>query len=768
MSKSNKFNRFPNKSDFKEIPQEAGARNKTSASVPQKPESFVYDSNEDTNFSFFTKYNFSSIGTFLGGFWGKLAAYSKSTASKTWGWIWGGLRQIPSYCVIRWDTEMENEAELPVTPPKTAPAKIEPAKIGEKPKFEGKAEGKNKVSPAKIEYDADEDELAMSRWWNISIKTAAVAVAILILVGGYFAVKSLLTKSPTNAMALEGSENRSNTNDGDDIEVAVTPEYVPAMPNEIPVLPVIKEPQETELLALDPFPLGSFFDKDPFSVQTATVVEAAPPVANDPCAVTNVAKEESTRTLAALQPLAVLESADSTQTVLSQLQPLVPINSSAFSFVEVANAPVPTTATANTSVAGNFAERRTQRNSGNNATFSQAPTPPVVNTITQTTVQQTLPVIELIREIVPQIPFSGTVQDVPPPIPTVAEILPNPAVYASESTLAIPKDAPVVAAVTPVSVVAAASPVNSAYANEPAPAIPRDAPVTATPVPVVAVPAASASFDGPPTVESSPKILAADSQPIDRQLRERLQELRGESDVAPSSLRFERVTAVSEESTLRFTPRQQPPPAIADGGLLGESVCLLQELLPSSSGTDQDSMWSEIASLETSTPMPVRAVAAPAYRNERADGERGMTFQNRIDSEIKRSPSETKTYTVQQGDTYMTISDQFYGTSLLYTALAAHNQQLGIGWRPTEGVVIEVPTTEYLRTHYSETKPLLVAQSSSVRYIVQEGDTVFRLATDKLQDSTRWREIYAINSDRLQNVRNLKPGMEILLPDKKL
>jgi nucleoid-associated protein YgaU len=116
----------------------------------------------------------------------------------------------------------------------------------------------------------------------------------------------------------------------------------------------------------------------------------------------------------------------------------------------------------------------------------------------------------------------------------------------------------------------------------------------------------------------------------------------------------------------------------------------------------------------------------------------------------------------------MTVSDRFYGTSLLYSALATHNQQLGIGWRPTEGVVIEVPTAEYLRTHYGGSERPLVAQNSGVRYIVQEGDTVFRLATDKLQDSTRWREIYTMNSERLQDVRDLKPGMEILLPSKRL
>ena len=196
---------------------------------------------------------------------------------------------------------------------------------------------------------------------------------------------------------------------------------------------------------------------------------------------------------------------------------------------------------------------------------------------------------------------------------------------------------------------------------------------------------------------------------------------------------------------------------------MSESVEALQNLLP----TGPANMESAFAALENA-PQPVYAEARPAYRNNQADGEKGMTFQSRIDSEIKRSPSETETYVVQQGDTYMTISDKFYGTSLLYTSLAQHNQQLGIGWRPTEGVVIEVPTAEYLRMHYgvgtNQRERRLDAQRSAIRYTVQEGDTIFRLATDKLQDSTRWREIYAMNADRLQSVQDLKPGMEILLP----
>jgi nucleoid-associated protein YgaU len=263
-----------------------------------------------------------------------------------------------------------------------------------------------------------------------------------------------------------------------------------------------------------------------------------------------------------------------------------------------------------------------------------------------------------------------------------------------------------------------------------------------------------------------------DSPPIDRQLWDHIRELRSEPETnRPSSLRFAEPDKTLEPA-LRFTPKQSPPSVSGENSLLATATSQLSGLQLTDELTPNSGEIEKFLPTLENAPKPVFAEMRPAYREKQTDGEKGMTFQHRIDSEIKRSPSTTQTYIVRQGDTYMTISDQFYGTSLLYTALAAHNRQLGIGWRPTEGVSIEIPTVEYLRLYYGETalrqEDRSDAQRSAVRYTVQEGDTIFRLATDKLQDSTRWPEIFAINADRLQDVRDLQPGMEILLPVKKL
>jgi nucleoid-associated protein YgaU len=183
---------------------------------------------------------------------------------------------------------------------------------------------------------------------------------------------------------------------------------------------------------------------------------------------------------------------------------------------------------------------------------------------------------------------------------------------------------------------------------------------------------------------------------------------------------------------------------------MSEAINQFKSLLPNELSPDSKDIETILPALENA-PKPAWAEFRPAYREDQANTDSVST--------------ESETYTVQQGDTYITISDKFYGTSVFYAALAQHNQKFGIGWRLVEGTVIEIPSAEYLRLHYSAmVNQQEQSPQSAIRYTVQEGDTIFRLATDKLRDSSRWREIYALNVDRLQDVRDLQPGMEILLP----
>ncbi|MCL2710481.1 MAG: LysM peptidoglycan-binding domain-containing protein [Planctomycetaceae bacterium] len=741
----------------------------------------------------------SKIGAFCSGCCGTIATCSTTVAAKTWGWCktsaqwtWSGIKAIPSYCVLRRATEEENEVDK-IEPPANTNTNANTNAIvtspeTDKPAFSFVSFVKS-LRPSWLKYPQrtqrtheehkeeqyEEDELAPSRWWSFGFKTAAAVVAVLILVGGYFVAKPFFN-APMDEMAgemetVELTDQSPLLAQNDTSPAMSVPPPVEPLAWEAPVAPVVAAPEPMVAQQVadipptppvvvpvevpvpqqqpqpDPFavtvpspPQGSFIDDSVFAQQTPVV-----PVGGDPFGVVQpevvsqeiiaqeivTTVEQPTPEVAAVvenvaapapAPAATFPTLSPLETVQSvnpqpNLQPLAVVGNSAFPTTPVANAPVAVPATVNAPVASVYVPQ--------NPLTSSPPVPPAISPLpqtamSQTAIERTVPIAEPVREIVPMIQRTGTIENVlPPMVEVAAEPRQNDAEYRLN--------------------------------GETAPAIPRDAPLSTSP-PVVVVPAA---------------VPVANSQPIDWQLWEQVNELRNRAEMEPTQLRLDETVATAEPA-LRFTsqqttPQQTAPQASDDNLLTRAAMNSFGDLMPSSSS---DEIALILPALENA-PQPRWAELAPAYRDDamnQPNGEGGRTFQNQINSEVSRSPSATETYTVQQGDTYMTISDRFYGTSLLYDALARHNRQLGIGWRPAEGVVIEIPTAEFLRMHYGEATRQLDTQRPTVRYIVQEGDTIFRLATDKLQDSTRWREIYALNADRLQDVRDLRPGMEILLP----
>lgn len=182
------------------------------------------------------------------------------------------------------------------------------------------------------------------------------------------------------------------------------------------------------------------------------------------------------------------------------------------------------------------------------------------------------------------------------------------------------------------------------------------------------------------------------------------------------------------------------------------------------------------------TPTEIReGVQANQTRGGSASGAR--SFRQLFSEEVKNSPAETRQYTVKEGDTYLTICEKEYDTTLLYSALAVHNRQRGATWKPTPGTVIELPPADFLRTNYEEVlsrsrnsgatrrtpqgaaRGPLAGAESGIRYVAQEGDTVFKIALDRLRDSNRWQEVLAMNSEKVRNAYEPLPaGTEILLP----
>ncbi len=137
-------------------------------------------------------------------------------------------------------------------------------------------------------------------------------------------------------------------------------------------------------------------------------------------------------------------------------------------------------------------------------------------------------------------------------------------------------------------------------------------------------------------------------------------------------------------------------------------------------------------------------------------------------------------YLVQPNDSYYTISQKVYGDGGFFKAIYEHNRrQHPKPERLQVGDVLLTPDAATLQKLYPDLcpKPGRVAASqrvtpASVRmrpgtkvYIVEEGDTLFKIAKDQLGNPSRWGEVYQLNRELLgKDYDYLKPGTELLLP----
>lgn len=120
-------------------------------------------------------------------------------------------------------------------------------------------------------------------------------------------------------------------------------------------------------------------------------------------------------------------------------------------------------------------------------------------------------------------------------------------------------------------------------------------------------------------------------------------------------------------------------------------------------------------------------------------------------------------YVIAQGDTFVSIAEQWFGDANKWSLIARENptvdpQKLKIGQKiflpPKEAAIASVT-------------PEPVVEAGETIYLVQSGDTLIAIARDQLGDGARWESIYDLNKATIgPDSAALKVGMKIKLPKK--
>jgi nucleoid-associated protein YgaU len=112
-------------------------------------------------------------------------------------------------------------------------------------------------------------------------------------------------------------------------------------------------------------------------------------------------------------------------------------------------------------------------------------------------------------------------------------------------------------------------------------------------------------------------------------------------------------------------------------------------------------------------------------------------------------------YIVQPGDTLSRIAFNIFGKRSKWAELAAENEIVNPE-RILPGDVIKYQVTDSSQTYQNKADSL----STSI-VVVEKGDTLSKIATRLLGNSSYWRSIWRLNQSEIPNPHRLKVGQEL-------
>lgn len=135
-----------------------------------------------------------------------------------------------------------------------------------------------------------------------------------------------------------------------------------------------------------------------------------------------------------------------------------------------------------------------------------------------------------------------------------------------------------------------------------------------------------------------------------------------------------------------------------------------------------------------------------------------------VDNTPAAAPSNTvvaisTAYTVQPGDTLWKIAQKVYGNGALWNKIYADNK-----------ATIKDPNKIYVGQVimiYPNVGDgtVITSVNSTGNYVVQSGDTLWKIAKKKYGKSSKWRKIYEANKSTMSDPNKLRVGQVIVLPD---
>lgn len=120
---------------------------------------------------------------------------------------------------------------------------------------------------------------------------------------------------------------------------------------------------------------------------------------------------------------------------------------------------------------------------------------------------------------------------------------------------------------------------------------------------------------------------------------------------------------------------------------------------------------------------------------------------------------------VQSGDSFASLAATYYGSERFTNFLIEANPHVQSPDRLALGTVLKIPPRPSDSSPTARTTSSRNASTGEPTYVVQPGDSFYRIASQKLGDSARWKELLALNRDLVGgDPTKLQVGQVIRLP----